>query len=102
MPRAATSRLASTSWAEKQYARPQRSRPQPVFAAVYRRQLRVAEPGGHTVVDDAATGHADDAIGKAPREFNVVHVDDDRNAFGSTEFAHEGHDFDRGLGIERR
>ncbi|MNI49544.1 hypothetical protein D3C73_1041580 [compost metagenome] len=49
-----------------------------------------------------AAGHADDARGVAARQFHVVDVDDDGNAGGAALIGQQLHDFNRGLGVQRR
>jgi hypothetical protein len=64
-------------------------------------QLTVGEAGRRAVEHDFATGQADHAIGKAPRQLDVVHVDQDRDLVMRGGIAQQGDDLDGRLGVER-
>ena len=75
---------------------------QPVLAAVDGLQRCVGSwPGGpsKTILPP---GHADDAVGEALRQLDVVHVDDHRDAALAGDVGEQLHDLDRGLRVERR
>jgi hypothetical protein len=47
-------------------------------------------------------GHADDALGKAAGQIDVVHVHDHRDAVLAAQVAHQRHDLHRGARVQRR
>src|SRR5262245_66548554 len=63
--------------------------------------MRVLECLRRAVEHNAALRHADDPIGVAAGELDVVNVDQRRNAAGASAPRDQLHDLDRGLGIER-
>src|SRR5438132_572565 len=74
---------------------------EPVLSSVDRLERSVRQISGRAIENHAAGRHADDAIGKAFRELDVVHIDDDRNVSIAGDVGEQLHDFDRGLRVER-
>ena len=75
---------------------------EPAFAAVDLQQVFVLQCPRRAVEHDFSFRHADDAIGEAPGQIDVMDVDDDRDVALSGAAGDQLHDLDRGLGVERR
>src|SRR6266511_2318752 len=75
---------------------------EPALAPVNLQQAGVFQRLRRAVEHDLPLRHADDTIGKAPSQIDVVDIDDHRNISLAGAARDQFHDLDRSLGVERR
>src|SRR5262249_44117960 len=92
---------APASSAGTRRAAPARRSLEPPLAAVDLQEVCLRQRLRRAVEDDLALAHADDAVGEAARQLDVVHVDDDRDIALAGGDSDQLYDLDRGLRIER-
>src|SRR2546425_1276720 len=105
-PTALTNRIATiTGWKERHTTITARAgQPggkallfEPVLATVDLLEVLLGDAQRRAVVHHPASGHADDAVREAPRQLDVVDIDDHREAVRLRQGLHQAHDLDRSL-----